>query len=76
MAPTCTKINYLFMLFYNRLQKQGVIKCRKSKFQALHCHIKIRLLFILVNEIFIHLLQILQLVLHRQHNGRCMEPEF
>lgn len=71
MAPTCTKINYLFVLFCNWLQNKGE-KSRKNNFQTLHCHIKIHLLFVSVYEMFINLLQILQLVLHRQHNGRGM----
>jgi hypothetical protein len=58
MAPTCTKINYLVMLTVQQI-KQTWKKRRKSNFQNLHCHINIHLLFILVNEIFLQLLQIL-----------------
>ena len=53
------------------ITKQGGKK-QKNNFQTLHCHIKIHLLFVSVYEMFINLLQILQLVLHRQHNGRGM----
>lgn len=51
-------------------------KTRRSNIHTLHCHIKKHLLFILVNQILTHLLQILQLVRHRQHNIRGMQPEF